>query len=78
MGQQLFSKLDLRAGYHQLTLASECHYITTFATHKDLYRYARLKFSTNSASEIFQKVISKQIHHIPAVLNISDDVIVFG
>ena len=32
----VFSKLDLRAGYHQLTLAPECRYITTFATHKGL------------------------------------------
>jgi len=37
-----------------------------------------LNFNTNSASEIFQKVISEQIRHIPGVLNISDDVIVFG
>ena len=54
----VFSKLDLRVGYHQLSLAKESHYITTFATHKGLWRYARLNFVTNSASEIFQKVIS--------------------
>ena len=30
------------------------------------------------ASEIFQKLINKQIHNIPGVLNISDDVIIFG
>ena len=39
---------------------------------------SRLNFSTNSASEIFQKTINEQIRHIPGVLNISDDVIVFG
>ena len=60
-GATVFSKLDLCTGYHQLTLASGCCYITTFATHKDL-----------------QKIITKQIRHIPGVLNISDDVIVFG
>ena len=77
-GVTVFSKLDLRAGYHQLTLAPESRYITTFATHKGLRRYARLNFGTNSASEIFQMVINELIRDIPEALNISDDVIVFG
>ena len=77
-GATVFSKLDLRAGYHQLVLTPESRYITTFATHVGLFRYARLNFGTNSASEIFQKVISDQIHNIPGSFNISDDVIVFG
>ena len=34
-GATVFSKLDLRSGYHQLSLAPESKYITTFATHKD-------------------------------------------
>ena len=77
-GATAFSKLDLKSGYHQLTLAPECRYITTFATHKGLRRYKRLNFGTNAASEIFQSVIHDQIRNIPGVLNISDDVIVFG
>ena len=77
-GATVFSKLDLRSGYHQLTIAPECRYITTFATHKGLRRYSRLNFGTNSASEIFQKVINEQIHDIPGTLDISDDVIIFG
>ena len=77
-GATVFSKLDLRAGYHQLTLAEESRYITTFTTHKGLRRYARLNFGTNSASETFQKVINEQTQDIPGSLNISDDVIVFG
>ena len=63
-GATVFSKLD--------------RYITTFATHKGLRRYARLNFGTNSASEIFQMVINELIRDIPGALNISDDVIVFG
>ena len=77
-GAMMFSKLDLRAGYHQLVLAPESRYITTFATHKGLCRYTRLNFRTNLASEIFQKVINEQICDISGTLNISDDVIVFG
>ena len=77
-GATVFSKLDLRSGYHQLTLTPESRYITTFATHKGLWRYNCLNFGTSSASEIFQKEIQSLLANIPGSLNISDDVIVFG
>lgn len=77
-GATVFSKLDLRSGYHQVPLAPESRYITTFATHQGLWRYTRLNFGTNSASEIFQKTIQDQLQGITGTLNISDDVIVFG
>ena len=51
-GATMFSKLDLRAGYHQLELNAESRYITTFSTHVGLFRYKRLNFGINSASEI--------------------------
>ena len=57
----VFFKLDLQAGYHQLTLGLESQYITTFATHKELWRYTQLNFGTNSASEIFQRTIHVQL-----------------
>jgi hypothetical protein len=74
----VFTKLDLRSGYHQLSLAEESRHITIFATHKGLHRYKKLNFGTNSASEIFQHVISEQIRDIPNAINISDDIIIFG
>ncbi|KAK3752921.1 hypothetical protein QZH41_005548 [Actinostola sp. cb2023] len=77
-GSSVFSKLDLRSGYHQLTLAPESRYITTFATHTGLYRYKRLSFGINAAAEVFQHAISQLLADIPGALNISDDVIVFG
>ncbi len=35
-GAIVFSKLDLKAGYHQIPLAPESRHITTFVTHKGL------------------------------------------
>ena len=77
-GATVFTKLDLWSGYHQLSLAEESQHITTFGTHKGLYRYKKLNFGTNSASEIFQHVFSEQIRDIPKAINISDDIIIFG
>ena len=56
-GSKIFSKLDLKWGYHQLELAPESRGITTFASHESLYRYKWLRFGVNSASEIYQQEI---------------------
>lgn len=40
-GAKYLSKIDLSAGYHQLELAPESRYITTFSTHIGLKRYKR-------------------------------------
>ena len=43
-GARVFSKLDLRQGYHQLLLAPKSRNVTTFTTHVRLRRYKRLSF----------------------------------
>ena len=77
-GVNVFNKLDLNQGYNQLELAEESRYITTFATHLGLYRFKRLFFGVNSASEIFQEDISQALAGIKGAINISDDILCFG
>ena len=77
-GSKVFSKLDLKWGYHQMELTPESRDITTFATHKGVFRYKRLLFGVCSASEQYQQEISKVLAGIEGAQNISDDVIVHG
>ena len=77
-GATHFSTLDLSSGYHQLELAPESRYVTTFSTHVGLRRYKRLPFGVNAASEIFQEAIRELLSGLPGCKNISDDIIVFG
>ena len=74
----MFSKIDLRSGYHQLVLHPSCCYITTFATHVGLFHYKRLSFGINAAAEVFQYAIQSVIQEVLGSLNISDDIVVFG
>ena len=74
----VFSKFDLNQGYHQIELAEESRYITTFSTHLGLRRYKRLNFGGTSAAEIFQNVIRETLTGIPGTMNISDDILVYG
>ena len=77
-GAAVFSKLDLRWGYHQIELHPESRVLTTFSTHKRLKRYKCLIFGLSSALEMYQCVIQRTLQGIPGVRNISDDIIVFG
>ena len=45
------SKLELNSAYHQIELSPESRDITTFGTHQGLYRYKRLMFGINCATD---------------------------
>ena len=77
-GATVFSKLDLKWGYHQIELEPESRPLTTFVTHTGLWRYKRLMFGISSAPEIYQHIIGQVLQGIPGVHNISDDIIVSG
>ena len=57
----VFSKLDLKWGYHQLELRPDSRSITTFSTHCGLYWYKRLMFGISSAPEVYQRVIQQSL-----------------
>ncbi|KAK3788062.1 hypothetical protein RRG08_052302 [Elysia crispata] len=77
-GAKVFSKLDLKYGYHQIELDPDSREITTFVTHKGLFRYKRLIFGINAASEKFQNIISQVLQGCEGAQNISDDIVVYG
>ena len=66
-GARVFSKLDLRWGYHQIELDEQSKQCTTFATHTGLYRYKRLMFGVSAAPEIYQHVIQQSLQGCPRV-----------
>ena len=57
----IFSKLDLKWGFHQVELEEESRELTTFVPHRGLYRYKRLMFGTSSALEKHRRIISDVI-----------------
>ena len=77
-GSTVFSKLDLRHGFHQVELYTDSRDITTFVTHEGLFRYISLNFGVNAAPEKYQHIINQVIADIEGVVNIADDLIVHG
>ena len=77
-GSTVFSKIDLKSGFHQFVLEESSRDITTFTTHVGLYRYKRLMFGISSAPEIYQSMVARIIHGIPGAVNLADDIVVHG
>lgn len=75
---KLFSKLDVRDAFHQLELAEESRFITTFITKRGLFRYKRLMFGINCAPEIFQKTMEHILNGLEGCLCFMDDIVVYG
>ncbi|XP_022788169.1 uncharacterized protein K02A2.6-like [Stylophora pistillata] len=77
-GSTMFSKIDLKWGFHQILLSKEIRHITTFVTHRGLYRYKWLMFRVTSAPEKYQQIIRDVLRGCAGVANIADDLIVHG
>ena len=61
-----------------MELDPESRRITTFITHRGLYRYKRLMFGITSAPEKYQKIVKDTLVGCKGVANIADDLIIHG
>ena len=77
-GCKVYSKIDLNNGYHQIVLEEESRELTTFITHKGLYRYKRLVQGANSAFEEYQRCIGNLFTKEEHIANICDDILIAG
>ena len=73
---KIFSKLDACSGFWQIPLAEESKHYTTFITPFGRYCFNRLPFGISSASDIFQRTISKILSDMDGVIAHMDDILV--
>ncbi len=66
---KVFSKLDLRQGYHQLPLDAESSKLATFSTPWGNYRPRRLVFGAKSSQDLFDDVMYRIFGSIPRCMN---------
>jgi len=77
-GGTIFSKIDLKQAYLQLSVAEADREILTLSTHKGLFRCNRLMYSVAFAPAIWQRTIENILHGIPGVAVFLDDIRIAG
>ena len=72
----IWTKLDLRQGYHQLMLHPESRSVATFSTPWGNFRRKRLVLGAKASQDLFDDAMSRVFGDIPRCLNQRDDILI--
>lgn len=75
-GYRLYSKMDLREGYHQVLIRSKDRWKTGFVTRRGAFMYTRIPMGLTTAPNYFQSCMASLLGDLQGVVVFVDDVIV--
>ena len=75
---KVFSKMDLKQGYHQLVLHPDSRAVATFSTPWGNMRPNRLIFGAKSSQDLFDEAMYRIFGDIPHCLNQKDNILIGG
>ena len=77
-GCQVFSKVDLRKGFHQIVIDKRDRHLTTVTTPWGMFQFKRLSMGMSNSAQSFQRWVSSVVADIPGVFCYLDDLLIFS
>ena len=77
-GTKVFSKIDLRSGYHHITLGKSSRAKSAFVTPFGKYEFLMVPFGLAQAQAYFQLLMNKVLHGLDFAMTYLDDIIIFS
>ncbi|QRN45547.1 P3 [Paper mulberry vein-banding virus] len=75
---RIYSKFDLKAGFHQVAMAEESIPWTAFVVPQGLFEWLVMPFGLKNAPAIFQRKMDKCFEHCSNIVAYIDDILVFS